>query len=222
MDRALGTVLRVQGLSFSYPQRHVFTDWSHNFFAGLTWVKGSNGCGKSTLLKLLAGSFTPLAGVIEVCGVNVTSQPLQYRQQVFHCGPGQIAFDHLSPVEFFGFMRSLYPSLDEDRLVTNVEGFGLHPFLEFSLSSLSTGTQRKVWLSIALAAGTKVTLLDEPFNALDAKSLEYLRLALGNCAQDTSCGWIVASHEDFGLGLLIAEILAMSIPGEVNSGPVQS
>jgi ABC-type multidrug transport system ATPase subunit len=135
---------------------------------------------------------------------------VQYRQQVFYCGPAPIAFDHLSPIEFFGFMRTLYPSLDEEGLAKHIEGFGLHSFLEFPLASLSTGTQRKVWLSFALAAGTKVTLLDEPFNALDAK---YLRSAFGHCAQDTSRAWIVASHEDLGVGLLMAETLQMALQG---------
>jgi ABC-type multidrug transport system ATPase subunit len=173
-------------------------------------VKGSNGCGKSTLLKLLAGSLKPTAGAIEVQGVDISAQPLQYRRQVFYCGPGPIAFDHLSPVEFFGFMRALYPGIDENRLAQNVEGFGLHSFLDLPLTTLSTGTQRKVWLSMALAAGTEATLLDEPLNALDAKSLEYLRSALVHCAQDSVRAWIVASHEDLGVGSLTAETLEMA------------
>jgi ABC-type multidrug transport system ATPase subunit len=212
MDSALGTVLTVQGLTFSYPQRHVFTGWSHDFRAGLTWVKGSNGCGKSTLLKLLAGSLKPIAGEIEVSGISVMAQPLQYRRQVFYCGPGPIVFDHLSPIEFFGFMRALYPSVDEEGLAQNVEGFGLHPFLRLPLATLSTGTQRKVWLSIALAAGTKATLLDEPLNALDAKSLEYLRSVFVRCAKDAERAWIVASHEELGAGTLKTEVLEMSLP----------
>ena len=31
-------VLSVQSLTFSYPNRHVFTLWSHRFGAGLTWA----------------------------------------------------------------------------------------------------------------------------------------------------------------------------------------
>ena len=47
-------LLHVAGLSFSYPQRHVFTHWSHDFSGGLTWIRGSNGSGKSTLCSVLA------------------------------------------------------------------------------------------------------------------------------------------------------------------------
>jgi ABC-type sulfate/molybdate transport systems ATPase subunit len=80
------------------------------------------------------------------------------------------------------------------------------------LATLSTGTQRKVWLAVALAAGTTVTLLDEPLNALDAKSLEYLRSVLVKCAQDPSRAWIVASHEDLGSGSSHCDILEMDVP----------
>jgi ABC-type multidrug transport system ATPase subunit len=206
-------VLKVEGLSFSYPQRHVFTGWAHEFRAGLTWVRGRNGCGKSTLLKLLAGCLKPIAGDIAVQETSIFTQPLHFRQQVFYCGPGPIAFDHLPALEFFGFMRTLYPSLIDDSLLQHVEGFGLHQFLELPLATLSTGTQRKVWLSVALAAGTKVTLLDEPMNALDTKSLEYLRSVLLKCVQDASSTWIVASHENLGDGSSDCDILEMDDSG---------
>jgi ABC-type multidrug transport system ATPase subunit len=192
---APATLLRVQRLSFSYPQRHVFNAWSHDFPAGLTWVRGGNGCGKSTLLKLLAGALKPLSGTIEVQGVSQQDQPRDYRLRVFWCGPGAIAFDHLSPAEFFGFMRGLYASVDVPALQRHVAGLGLSPFMDAAMRTLSTGTQRKVWLAMALAAGTPVTLLDEPLNALDAASSAYFRASLHTLAQDSSRAWVVASHE---------------------------
>ena len=212
LDGEKTLVLTSRELSFSYPNRHVFAGWAREFRAGLTWVHGSNGCGKSTLLKLLAGALKPLVGHIDIQGISIAKQPLQYRQKVFYCGAGPIVFDHLSPVEYFGFMRTLYPCIDEVGLVQNVEGFSLHPFLKSPLATLSTGTQRKVWLAVALAAGTTVTLLDEPLNALDAKSLEYLRSVLVKCAQDPARAWIVASHEDLGSGSARCDILEMDIP----------
>ena len=205
-------LMRVRDLTFSYPRRRVFTLWSHDFNGGLTWLRGSNGCGKSTLLKLLAGSLQAFAGQVEVQGLDVKGQPLHYRRSVFFCGPGPIVFDHLSPAEFFGFMRTLYPGVDRQALARHVDGFELNPFLNLPLSTLSTGTQRKVWLAIALCAGTRVTLLDEPLNALDAKSAAHLRAALLECAQDRSRAWIVASHEELGVATPLATLLDMTPP----------
>lgn len=182
-------------MGFSYPGRHVFSGWSAEFAPGLTWVRGSNGSGKSTLFKLLAGALRPLTGTLRVAGIDAATRPLDYRREVFWCGPGAIAFDHLRPPEYFSFLRGLYPRLDAGALEMHLQGFGLAPFLRSALSELSTGTQRKVWLSAALAVGTAVVLLDEPLNALDAASLRHLREQLSRCAGDGARAWLVASHE---------------------------
>lgn len=221
---ALPTLLRVARLSFSYPQRHVLTAFSHEFRAGLTWVRGSNGCGKSTLLKLLGGALHPLSGDVAVRGVALMAQPLPYRQEVFWCGPGPLAFDHLSPMEYFGFMRSLYTQLDEEALASHVAGFALQPYQDMPLCTLSTGTQRKVWLAMALSAGTTVTLLDEPINALDAASSAHLRTTLLACAKQDARAWIVASHEPLGAATPLASVLDLpgSPAGEQDSPAMRS
>jgi ABC-type multidrug transport system ATPase subunit len=195
------SVLTVEALTFSYPNRHVFTLWSHRFAAGLTWIQGSNGSGKSTLLKLLTGALVPQAGQLVCSGFDQAVQPLDYRRNVFWCGPGPVAFDHLTPLEFFAFMRGLYPTVDDAALAQHLAGFALAPFINAPLCTLSSGTQRKVWLALALAAGTQVTLLDEPLNALDAASVAYLLAVLAALAQDASTrqrALIVASHDDLG------------------------
>ena len=191
-------ILSANGLGFSYPARHVFNGWSHDFGAGLSWVRGPNGSGKSTLLQLLAGALPLRAGSLRVNGIDATQQPLAYRREVFWCGAGPIAFDHLRPPEFFGFMRSLYPRFDAAALPAHIAGFGLAPQLDLRLARLSAGTQRKVWLAAALVANSAAVLIDEPVNALDAASLAHLQRALLHCAADPARAWIVTSHEPLG------------------------
>jgi len=193
-----GPLLRVDALSFSYPRRHVFTDWSADFGGGINWVRGSNGSGKSTLLKLLGGALPAAAGSVVLGAVDSAAQPLDYRRQVFWCGPGAVPFEHLTPAEYFGFMHGLYPRFDAAALERHVRGFALAPQLHAALGTLSTGTQRKTWLAAALAAGCRATLLDEPINALDAASHAHLLAVLAEAAADRSRCWIVASHESLG------------------------
>jgi ABC-type multidrug transport system ATPase subunit len=203
-------MLMVKKLSFKYPERSIFSQWEHSFRPGVTWIKGRNGSGKSTLLKILSGALKPASGDIELQGVNISTEPLEYRQQLFYCGPGPIVFDHLTPFEFFGFMRHLYPNYQVEDLKQHIEGFDLNSFRDVQLKNLSSGAQRKVWLAFALAAGTKATLLDEPFNALDSSSTEYLRSALSQCSKNVSRLWIVASHQNLGEEILLAETLTIS------------
>lgn len=199
-------LLRVDGLRFGYSDRWLIDGLTFAFPPGVVWVQGGNGRGKSTLLKLLAGALAPAGGRIAVQAIDLALQPLDYRRRVFWCGPGPLAFDHLSPWEYFGFLRTLYPALHLPALQAHVEGLGLGPHAGSLLRRLSTGTQRKVWLAAALAAGTPVTLLDEPLNALDAASLQYLQGALAAAATPDRL-WIVASHEAFGAASRTASVL---------------
>ena len=191
-------LLQVRELSYSYPARPVFSAWSADFGPGLSWVRGGNGSGKSTLLKLLAGVLPPLAGSLAVRGIDAAHRPLDYRREVFWCGPAAIAFDHLRAPEYYAFLRGLYPRFDAAAVAMHVTGLGLERFQGARLAELSTGTQRKVWLAAALSAGTAVTLLDEPLNALDAASLHYLLARLAALTTAADRAWIVASHEPLG------------------------
>ncbi|MFN7725338.1 MAG: ATP-binding cassette domain-containing protein [Rubrivivax sp.] len=198
----LPPVLTAEALDFWYPDRPVFAGWSHHFRPGLTWVRGDNGCGKSTLLRLLGGALAPQGGQLLLSTdrgpVNAAAQPLAYRQQVFWCGPDPLAFEHLTPPEYFGFIAGLYPGLDAALLAEHVAALGLQPHLEKRLDQLSTGTQRKVALAAALVAPTRVVLLDEPLAALDRASVRHVCEVLEDAAEARDQAWIVTSHEDLG------------------------
>ena len=149
-------------------------------------------------MQLLGGALPLRSGTLSVSGIDAAQQPLAYRREVFWCGSGPIAFDHLRPPEYFGFTHSLYPRFDADALPAHIAGFGLAPHLDMRLARLSAGTQRKVWLAAALVANTAAVLIDEPVNALDAASLAHLHRVLLRCAADAAHAWVVTSHEPLG------------------------
>lgn len=208
------TVLSVKELNFWFPERPMFWHWSHDFKPGLTWVRGANGSGKSTLLRLLGGSLLPQGGSLTVDGVSAALQPLVYRQQVFWCGVEALAFEHLTPPEYFGFMAGLYAGFDQQILREHVSKLGLSPHLGKRLDQLSTGTQRKVALAAALCAGTRVVLLDEPLAALDSASVHHVQAVLTQAANLRTQAWIVTSHEDLGQAgeAAVAEIEVQCLP----------
>ncbi|MES2889398.1 MAG: ATP-binding cassette domain-containing protein [Pseudomonadota bacterium] len=191
-------VLSVQNLGFSYPGRTVFGGWSHDFSAGLTWIRGHNGCGKSTLLRLFCGALTPSTGDLRIDRTDARTEPLAYRRSVYWSAPDGVAFDHLTPREYFGFIAGLYASFDIAAVGPCVNALGLHPFLDQRISQLSTGTQKKIGLIAALAAGTPVVLLDEPLAALDQAAVAVVRDRLATAAVQRDRVWILTSHEPLG------------------------
>jgi ABC-type multidrug transport system ATPase subunit len=191
---AASAVLRVDGLGYAYPARPALGPWTATVGPGVTWLRGRNGSGKSTLLKLLAGVLPPLCGSAQAAGVRLADQPLIYRRQVFWCGPGAPVFDHLTPDEFFAFMRGLFATWQPADEQDAVAGLSLQDITRRRLQELSTGTQRKVWLAAACAVGCPVVLLDEPLNALDPPSLQWLLVRLQRAAAGPQA-WLVASHQ---------------------------
>lgn len=187
--------LSVSHLIFGFAQRLLFADWSAHFSPGLTWVQGPNGCGKSTLLRLLGGALAPQLGELSIHGCSAQDHPLAYRQQVLWLGPDRIAFDHLTPLEYAGFMAGLYPPFDRSAFERHWVAFALAPHQHQRIAALSTGTQRKLALAVALAAQTPALLLDEPLSGLDAAALIHAQQVLAERAQSAEWVTVVASHE---------------------------
>jgi ABC-type multidrug transport system ATPase subunit len=191
-------VLQVDGLCFAYPQRKLFSGWSARIPPGVTLVRGGDGVGKTTLLRLLAGVLPAQGGALCVHGTWLAGQPSLYRQQVFWVDPRTDAHDPLTPADWFRSLPALYPSFDEARLYALVDGFGLSPHIDKPLYMLSTGSRRKVWLAAGFASGAALTLLDEPFAALDKASAGFVLELLDEAARHPSRAWLVAHYEPLG------------------------
>ena len=71
----------------------------------------------------------------------------------------------------------------------------LGPHLAKPGTMLSAGTKRKVWLAGAFASGAAVTLLDEPFAALDKASIGFVLELLDDAAAGSARAWVVADYE---------------------------
>ena len=187
-------VLRVENLFFSYPQRPLFTDWSARIASGVTLIQGDDGSGKTTLLRLLAGELPAHAGRLQINGIQLDTQPLAYRQQVFWVDPRSEAFDQISATDYFNTLAHQYPGFNAHLLAELTDGLSLEPHLSKPLYMLSTGSKRKVWLAAAFASGAAVTLLDSPFAALDAASINFVLELLESAADHPARAWIVADY----------------------------
>lgn len=192
---AMPAILQVNGLSFHFPQRELFSDWSTRIPPGLTLVRGGEDRGKTTLLRLLAGELPANAGELTVNGIGLTDQPLVYRQQVFWTDPQSGAFDQVTPADYFKSMHRLYPKFDHQLLDALIVGLSLAPHLQKAIYMLSAGSKRKVWLAAAFASGAAVTLLDEPFAALDKASIGFVMELLEDAADHPARAWVIADYE---------------------------
>jgi len=158
LDVAIGTVQVLRNVSLEVPT---------GVMAGLI---GRNGAGKTTLMRSIMGLLAPTRGAIEFDGHALVSMPTHSRTSL---GIGYMPED-----------RRLIPELTvEENLLLPAWALGMADpsarlasiyqhipeLLQFSPSraaQLSGGQQKLVALGRAMMAGTKLLLLDEPFEGV--------------------------------------------------------
>ena len=188
-------VLRAEDLAYAIGQRALFTGLSLQVPPGVTLVRGGDGRGKTSLLALLAGAIPAQRGTLKLRGTNLALQPEAYRTQVFLTQPASTKLDAISPNAWFDALAARYPGFDRDALDELADGLALRPHRDKAGYMLSAGTRRKVWLAGALASGATLTLLDEPFAALDKASIGFLLDILQEAAASTARAWVLADYQ---------------------------
>ncbi len=162
---------------------------------GVTWVGGGEGRGKSSVLRLLAGDLRVPGAVLQLADASFPAQAAAYLRQVFWMDPRTDAHDAIPASQFLAATAARYPQWDAALQAHLVDVLGLVPHIDKPLYMHSTGSKRKVWLTAALASGATLTLLDEPFAALDKASIRSILALLEDAAQHTQRVWVVADYE---------------------------
>ncbi len=200
------TVLRAKGLSFAYPQRRLFHGLTFELPAGLSLIRGGDGSGKTTLLRLLAGDLSSDAGALWLGDVSLSEQPFDYRSKVFRVDHQVNGLDQVTPEAYLAELSARHPDFDPAGLPALIDGLGLQPHWQKPMYMLSTGSKRKVWLAAAFCAGATVTLLDDPFAALDRPSIAFTLTLLQKAATDPTRAWVLADYQA-PTGLPLATII---------------
>lgn len=205
------SILHADALSFGFPDapnKTLFAQLSFDLPPGVTLLCGGEGSGKTTLLQLLAGALLPTAGQLHIQGVRLAETRLAYQQQVAWWDPRGSAQNEQTADHIFSTLAQHQHGFIADLLQAHVAGLSLAPHLHKALYMLSTGTRRKVLLAAALAAQAPVTLLDQPFMALDRPSIDYLLEQLAGAARQPDRAWVVADYEA-PMGLALAKVIEL-------------
>ena len=194
------TILKAQNLAFSHsplPAPPLFDRLSLVLPPGVTWLGGGEGSGKTTLLRLLAGALPASAvqGQLQLHGDSLAQHPSAYRRQVAWLDPRDGARDLQTARDVFADMPAHHAGWNPQSLQAHIAGLSLAPHLDKALFMLSSGTRRKVLLAAVLAASAPLTLLDQPFMALDRPSIDYLLDLLAEAARHSGRAWVVADYE---------------------------
>jgi iron complex transport system ATP-binding protein len=142
---------------------------------GTTAVIGPNGCGKSTLLRALGRLLRPHGGQVLLDGRRIDRLPTREVARVLGMLPQQpLAPEGLTVADLVARGRHPHQAWfrqwsrgDEAVVAQALEETGLLDLADRPLDELSGGQRQRAWISMALAQGTDVLLLDEPTTHLD-------------------------------------------------------
>lgn len=175
-------MLEVRNLACSRGEQLLFDEVSFVVAPGeLLWVEGRNGSGKTSLLRILCGLSPADAGEIRWRGVKTRELGEDYSKDVAFLGHANALKDDLTIEENLKFGARLSGSdASPARIDAALAGCGLSDRRELPVRHLSQGQRRRAALArLWLAHSRPLWILDEPFAALDAESVERLAAHLG-------------------------------------------
>jgi zinc/manganese transport system ATP-binding protein len=171
MDAQTHTQLRFRDLTLGYDRHPAVHHLTGTVDEGaLLAVVGPNGAGKSTLFKGIVGALKPLAGGIELGGLG--ARDIAYLPQIAE-------IDRTFPISVYDMVAmglwkraGLFGSLGGISAVEQaLASVGLTGFEQRPIGTLSGGQMQRMLFARLLLQDARVIVLDEPFNAIDLKTV---------------------------------------------------
>lgn len=190
-------MIQISGLTFDYPGHRALDNVSLTVSEGsVTALVGPNGAGKTTLLRCIAGLETPLAGTIQVAGMDVVTNPREVHRTMGYLSDSFGLYRDLTVaqcLEYAAASQGLPAAAVAAAIAATAEQLNLTARLQQTSGSLSRGLRQRVAIGQAIIHKPKVLLLDEPASGLDPEARASLA-ALFRQLQESGMTLLVSSH----------------------------
>jgi zinc/manganese transport system ATP-binding protein len=174
-----GAALTLDDVWVDYDGKPAVRAVSGRFAAGsLTAIVGPNGGGKTTLIKAMIGLLRATRGAIRLAGV--TRAEIAYmpqRAEIDRSFPidvlDLVQMGHWRHAGWFGRM----PEAATSRSLAAIDAVGLGEHAHAPIATLSAGQLQRALFARVIVRDARLIVLDEPFEAVDARTVgDLLRL----------------------------------------------
>jgi len=211
----------LENLTLGYAGRPVARRLNGVFAPGkATAVVGPNGAGKSTLLKALAGLIAPMQGRVRV-GDHRDIAYLAQDPGIDRSFP--ISLEDLAALGLqgrLGLFRGVGPA-ERQALAAAITTVGLGGLEARPIAALSGGQFQRALFARVMAQDASLILLDEPFAAQDARTIDHLGDVIRGWTNEGRTLVMVLHDLEMARALcaetlvLAGEVVAWGLTGEV-------
>lgn len=171
----MSAALRLENVTLGYDEHPAVHHLTATFEAGsLTAIVGPNGAGKSTLLKGIVGELRLRTGRIEGAGRGAAMAYLPQLADIDRSfpvsGEAVVAMGLWREIGAFGSVRPAH----RERIRAAIRTVGMEGFERRPIGALSGGQMQRVLFARLLLQDARLILLDEPFTAIDRRTVDDL------------------------------------------------
>jgi len=125
---------------------------------------GKNGAGKSTAIRIMLGITKADRGEVFLFGQH-DRDSVKTRQRIGYVAQEQNFYRWMTPSSIARFVRGFYPGWSQEHYVKLCRRFELP--VDRAIGGFSGGMKARLALSLALASGPELLILDEPTAGMD-------------------------------------------------------
>ncbi len=170
-DLAPAPTIRVRHLWHRFGAVDVVRDVSFDVGPGeIFGFIGPNGAGKTTTIRAMATLLEPMAGRIEIDGIDVTIDPEEVRRRIGYMPDHAGVYDRITVREYLEFFADAFHVESLSVVDAVLELTDLTRLEGKLVATMSKGMKQRLQLARILLHDPKVLILDEPASDLDPRA----------------------------------------------------
>jgi ABC-2 type transport system ATP-binding protein len=131
--------IKIQNVTKEFGEQIAVNDISLQIRKGeIVGFLGPNGAGKSTTMKMITGFLSPNKGTIEVCGLNLLDNEMDYKSKIGYLPESNPLYYEMYVREYLKFCSQIYKIKNaSERIELMIEMTGLTPEAHKKIGALS-------------------------------------------------------------------------------------
>lgn len=201
--------ITINNVSKKIKQREVLKHINLKFESGKIYgLKGVNGSGKTMLMRLVCGLILPTKGEVLIDDKKL-GKDISFPESVGLLLEYPAFVNSYTGLKNLKMIASLKGIISDEDIKQTLIKVGLDPNDTRKFKSYSLGMKQKLGIACAIMENPEILILDEPFNALDEKSVLMVEKIIKEYKNDKRI-IIISCHEKEELEKLSDEIINIS------------